>query len=105
MSDDPVTLDERRGMAAQKATEIRRRLGEVKKQQAELRRREEELEKFLLAEPAATWEEAADKASYLLTLFAATSTGRDPRRRKIIGGVLKDFARLAGRSTTPAAND
>ncbi len=98
-------LDERRGMAAQKATEIRRRLGEVKEQQAGLRRREEELERFLEAEPAATWEDAAEKARYLLSLFAATSAGRDPRRRKIIDGVLRDFARLSGTAEEPAAND
>lgn len=105
MEDDPVMLDEHRGMAARKATEIRRRLGEVKTQQAALRQREEELERFLLAEPSVTWEDAAEKARYLISLFAATAGGRDPRRRKIIAGVLADFARLAGRPEEPGAND
>jgi hypothetical protein len=56
---DPVKLDERRGMAAQKSTEIRRRLREVQADQAELHHRQEELEHFLLAAPAKTWPEAA----------------------------------------------
>ncbi len=60
MTDDPVDLDEHRGMAAQKATDIRRqRLHEFAADQAALRRRQEELEKLLLAAPAETWPEAA----------------------------------------------
>jgi len=41
MTDDPVELDEHRGMAAQKSTEIRRRLHQVQADQAALRRRQE----------------------------------------------------------------
>jgi hypothetical protein len=95
MKRDPAVLDEHRGMAAQKATEIRRHLAEVEAQQAALQQRQAELERFLLAAPSVTWEEAAEKARYLLTLFADTPAGRDPRRRKIITGVLEDFERLA----------
>jgi hypothetical protein len=103
--DDPVVLDGRRGMAAQKATENRRRLAGVEAEQAVLRRRQAELEKFLLAAPSATWEDAAEKARYLIGLFAATAEGRDPRRRKIIAGVLEDFRRLSGGSAAePAAS-
>jgi hypothetical protein len=101
VSDDPVVLDKRRGMAAQKATEIRRRLSEVEAEEAALRQRQAELERFLLAAPSATWEDAAEKARYLLTLYAATSEGQDPRRRKIIRAVLDDFTRLSG--DTPAS--
>ena len=97
--DDPVVLDERRGMAAQKATEIRRRRAEVEADQAALRQRRTELEKFLLAAPAVTWEDAAEKAQYLLTLFATTSLGQDPRRKRLIAAVLDDFRKL---STEPA---
>lgn len=100
MKHDPIVLDEHRGMAAQYATEIRRRLAEVEADQAVLRDRRTELEKFLLAAPASTWPEAADKARYLIGLLAATSIGRDPRRQKLIAGVLDDFARL---SDEPAA--
>jgi hypothetical protein len=100
MKHDPIVLDEHRGMAAQQATEIRRRLAEVETDQAALRERRTELEKFLLAAPASTWLEAADKARYLIGLFAATSIAQDPRRRKLIAGVLGDFSRL---SAEPAA--
>lgn len=92
----PVQLDEHRGMNAQKATEIRRRLGEVEREQAALRLRQAELEKFLLAAPSASWEDAAEKARYLIGLLAGTAAGRDPRRQKIIAGVLADFRRLSG---------
>jgi hypothetical protein len=104
VSDDPVVLDKRRGMAAQKATEIRRRLSEVEAEEAALRQRQAELERFLLAAPSATWEDAAEKARYLLTLYAATSEGQDPRRRKIIRAVLDDFTRLSGGAPASAGD-
>ena len=99
-----MVLDKRRGMAAQKATEIRRRLSEVEAEEAALRQRQAELEKFLLAAPSATWEDAAEKARYLLTLYAATSEGQDPRRRKIIRAVLDDFTRLCGGAPASAGD-
>jgi hypothetical protein len=46
--DDPVMLDEHRGMATQKATEIRRRLSEVHTKQAALCQRQAELEAYLI---------------------------------------------------------
>lgn len=96
MSDDqPIDLDGRRGMAAQKSTEIRRRLHEVQADQAALRQRQEELEHFMLAAPAATWPEAAAKAKYLIQLYAGTPDGQDPRRKKLIASALDDLARLA----------
>ena len=50
MTDEPIDLDVHRGMAAQKATEIRReRLHQFQEDQVTLRRRQEELEKHLLA--------------------------------------------------------
>lgn len=101
---EPVLLDEHRGMMAQKATDIRRHLAEIEADQAALRSRQEQLERFLFAAPAATWAEAAEKARYLLTLFAATSEGRDPRRRRIIEGVLDDFARLSAEVSRRQAN-
>lgn len=95
MQHDPIVLDEHRGMAAQEATEIRRRLAEVEADQTALRQRRTELEKFLLAAPARTWLEAADKARYLIGLLATTSAARDPRRQKLIAAVLDDFGRLS----------
>jgi alpha-D-ribose 1-methylphosphonate 5-triphosphate synthase subunit PhnL len=55
MTDRPVILDRHRGMAAQKATEIRRLLGEVAANEKALRQRQEELEAQLIAAPATTW--------------------------------------------------
>jgi hypothetical protein len=95
MTDKPVNLDEHRGMAAQKDTEIRRDLREVQVDQAALRARREKLETLLLAAPAATWLEAAAKARYLIELFAATPDAQDPRRRKIIASALEDLTRLS----------
>jgi hypothetical protein len=90
-----ITLDERRGHAELKATEIRRLLQTVETDQKELRARQEALEAQLTALPAATWAEAADKARYLIGLLAATPAGRDPRRKALIANVLDDMRRLA----------
>jgi hypothetical protein len=103
VEDDPVVLDEHRGMMERRATEIRRQLAEVEAEQTALRRRQVELERFLFAAPSASWEEAAAKARYLLMLFADTSTGRDPRHQRIIADVLDDFRRLAGGQAEPTA--
>src|SRR4051794_3876934 len=102
MDDDPVVLDEHRGMAAQKATEIRRLPAEVEAQRAAQRQRQAELERHFLAAHSTTWEEAAEKAHYLINLLADTPEGQDPRRQKIIAGVLDDFARLSGGPAGPA---
>ena len=96
MSDNPLDLlDEHRGMAAQKATEIRRRHSDVQADQAALRERQAEFEAFLIAAPAATWPEAAAKARYLIQLFAATPDAHTSRHQKLIASVLDDFARLS----------
>ncbi|HWE21602.1 MAG TPA: hypothetical protein VG758_31235, partial [Hyphomicrobiaceae bacterium] len=73
MTDRPISLDHHRGMAAQKATELRRLVAEVEANEKSLRDRQEELEKQLVATPAATWPEAAEKARYLLGLLASTA--------------------------------
>ena len=95
MTDEPVDLDVHRGMAAQKATEIRReRLHQFQEDQITLRRRQEDLEKHLLAAPAKTWSEAAVKAEYLIQLFAETPDAQDPRRKELIAHVIEDLTRL-----------
>lgn len=96
MQESPIILDEHRETAAQQATEMRRRLVEVEADQAALRTRRTDLEKFLVASPATTWPEAAEKAGYLIGLLAQTSIARDPRRQKLIAAVLDDFVRLSG---------
>jgi hypothetical protein len=94
MVDRTTDLDRHRGLAAQKATEIRRRRVEVESDQAALRARRQELEKYLLAAPAEGWPEAVEKARYLLGLFAETAAAEDPRRQTLIASVLEDFERL-----------
>ncbi len=96
MTERTIDLDRHRGMAAQKATELRRLLTSVETNEKELRLRQEELESQLLAAPAANWHDAADKARYLLNLFAATLSAKDPRRQQLIAAVLTDFKRLSG---------
>jgi len=95
MTDKTVELDERRGMAAQKATELRRLLADVQLNEQTLRTRQDDLETQMLAAPASSWEEAAEKARYLLVLFAKSFAGEDPRRQKLIAAVLEDFDRLS----------
>ena len=95
MTDKTIDLDQHRGMAAQKATGLRRMLAEVETNERTLRLRQAELETHLVAAPSASWQEAAEKARYLLNLFANTLTAQDPRRQKLIAAVLDDFERLA----------
>jgi len=95
VTDETIDLDHHRGMAAQKATDLRRMLADVEANERSLRLRQEELEAHLVAAPSANWHEAAEKARYLLNLFAATLTTQDPRRRTLIAAVLADFERLS----------
>jgi len=94
MTKQTIELDMRRGMAAQKATELRRLMSEVAANEELLRSRQKELEEQLLATPATTWADAADKARYLLSLYASSPAAQDPRRQMLIARVLEDFVRL-----------
>ena len=92
MTEETVDLDKHRGMAAQKATDLRRLLADEANEKA-LRLRQDELEAHLLAAPAANWREAAEKARNLLNLFGASLAAQDPRRQR--AAVIDDFERLA----------
>jgi hypothetical protein len=96
MTHRTIELDQHRGMMAQKETAIRRLVAEVEANEKELRSRQEALETQLVALPAATWRDAAEKARYLLNVFATTPAAQDPRRQTLIAHVLDDFRRLAG---------
>jgi vacuolar-type H+-ATPase subunit I/STV1 len=96
MTDDPLDLDSHRGMAAQKAVDLRRALAEAEKHASELRERQAALEQRLLTAPATSWLEAATKARYLLNLYAASLGAEDTRHRALVAAVLDDFARLTG---------
>ena len=94
MAEDTIDLDGRRGMAAQKATRMRRQLAAVDADHAALRARQEELEHLLLAAPATDWVEAVAKARYLLILFAQSPAAEDIRWARLIADVFADFERL-----------
>ena len=81
MNDEPLNLDKHRGMAAQKATDLRRTLMEAENNARELRDRQVHLESQLLSIPAASWPEAAAKARYILNL------PQDCRRRTLAIGI------------------
>jgi hypothetical protein len=98
MDDVPVELDKRRGMAAQKATDIRRLLADVEANAKLLRDRQGVVEIELLAVPASSWPEAAAKARYVLNLYVADLAAADTHHRDLVAAVLADFARLAGES-------
>ncbi|MBB4374305.1 hypothetical protein GGD63_007135 [Bradyrhizobium sp. cir1] len=98
MTDHTVDLDKHRGMAAQKATDLRRALAEVESNVRQLREREADLENRLMTVPAASWPEAAVKARYLLNLYAASLPVEDTRHRALVTALFDDFARLNGES-------
>ena len=95
VSDEPLDLDRYRGMAAQKATDIRRILAEVENKARGLRERQGVLESQLLAVPAASWPEAAAKARYVLNLYVAELARADTHHRDLVEAVLADFDRLS----------
>ena len=98
MNDDPVDLDKHRGMAAQKATDIRRVLADVEANAKLLRDRQGAVEVQLLEVPATSWAEAAAKARYVLNLYASELAPADTRHRDLVAAVLADFARLSDES-------
>jgi hypothetical protein len=97
VSDEPLDLDKHRGMAAQKATDIRRILADVENNAKALRDRQGIFENQLLSVPAASWPEAAAKARYVLNLYAGLAPA-DTHHHDLVAAVLADFARLSDES-------
>ena len=98
MPNDPVELDSHRGMAAQKATGLRRILADAETHASILRERQLEIEAQLLDAPVASWPEAAAKARYVLNLYYASLSEQNTHHRDLVASVLKDFARLDSES-------
>ena len=96
MSDEPLDLDKHRGIAAQKATEIRRATTDVESRARELRERQSVLESGLMSVAATSWPEAAAKARYVLNIYAASLSPDDTRHRDLVAAILADFVRLDG---------
>lgn len=98
MSEEPLDLDKHRGMAAQKATDIRRTLADVENNARRLREQQAALETQLLSVQATSWPEAAAKARYVLNLYAAGLAPADAHHRDLIAAIFADFARLTTKS-------
>jgi hypothetical protein len=98
MSEEPLDLDKHRGMAAQKATDIRRTLADIENNARRLREQQGALESQLLSVQATSWPEAAAKARYVLNLYAAGLAPADAHHRDLVAAVFADFARLADKS-------
>ena len=98
MNEVPIDLDSHRGIAAQKATDIRRVIAEVEVNAKLLRDRQTSVEMQLLAVPAASWPEAVAKTRYVLNLYAADLAPTDTHHRDLVTAVLADLTRLAGES-------
>jgi hypothetical protein len=101
LADDTIDLDGRRGVAAQKATRMRRKLAADEARLAAARARQKELDELLLAAPATGWVEAVAKARYLLILLAQTPAAEDLRRARLIADVFADFERLLAEPINP----
>ena len=99
MIDRPAELDKHRGMAAQKATDIRRVLIEVEANAKLLREKQSVVESHLLAVPATNWPEAVAKARYVLNLYAASLAPSDTHNRDLVTAVIADLNRLSGETS------
>jgi glutamate/tyrosine decarboxylase-like PLP-dependent enzyme len=99
VSEIPIELDKHRGMAAQKATDIRRVLAEVEDNAKMLRDRQGVVEIQLLAVPATSWLEAVAKARYVLNLYSASLAPSDTHHRDLVAAVLADLTRLSEESS------
>jgi hypothetical protein len=98
VSESPIDLDKHRGMAAQKATDIRRVLADVEANARLLRDSQAAVELQLLEVPASSWPEAVAKARYVLNLYAAGLAPTDTHHRDLVTAVLADLTRLASDS-------
>ena len=93
MVDHPTNLDEHRGMAAQKATDIRRLRSEVEADQAALRTRQADLEDLLAAAHASIGQMRSRRPVICLVSLRRAPT-QWTRGRKLIDSVMADFDHL-----------
>ena len=99
MTETPIELDKHRGMAAQKATNIRRVIAEVEANAKLLRDKQGVVEIEILAVPAISWPEALAKARYVLNLYSTSLAPSDTHHRDLVAAVLVDLTRLSGEET------
>ena len=84
MTDTPIELDKHRGMAAQKATDIRRVIADVEANAKLLRDKQSVVEIEILGAPATSWPEAVAKARYVLNLYSAGLPATDTHHRDLV---------------------
>jgi len=99
VSDAPIDLDKHRGMAAQKATDLRRALADIDANAKLLRDKKGIIESQIIGTPAACWAEAVAKARYILDLYASGLAPTDTHHRELVAAVLADLTRLSGNET------
>ena len=99
VTETPIELDRHRGMAAQKATDIRRVLADVEANAIRLRDEQDAVEIQILTGPAMSWPDAVAKARYVLNLYSAGLAPTDTHRRDLVAAVLADLTRHAGDET------
>ena len=96
MTETPIELDRHRGMAAQKATDIRRVLADVEANAKRLRDEQGAVEIQILAVPAMSWPEAVAKARPQ-SLFGRSRADRHPSTRPGGRGACGPYAPRRGR--------
>ena len=99
VTETPIELDRHRGMAAQKATDIRRVLADVEANAKRLRDEQRSVEIQILTGPAMSWPDAVAQARYVLNLYSAGLAPTDTHRRDLVAAVLADLTRHAGDET------
>ena len=85
MNDIPIELDRHRGMAAQKATDIRRVLADVEANAKLLRDKQGVVEIQLLAVPAESWSEAVASAAVRGAAISANDLSAARKRSRSCG--------------------
>jgi hypothetical protein len=98
---DPISLDRRRSIAAQKEIELRRLRYEIRDKKTRLRAQESGLQHALISSPAETWDAAARKAEYAMQLLADRAASSDPHVNRLVTAALQDFARLSRQAEMP----
>src|SRR4029453_13709781 len=99
VTDTPIELDKHRGMAAQKATDIRRVIADVEANAKLLRDKQGVVEIEILAAPPPSWPGAGPKGLFVLTLFPPGLPATDPHPRALVSGVLAALPRLSKEET------
>ena len=93
MADEPLDLDSRRGMAAQKATDIRSALAEVETHARELRERQAGT--ICCRLPPRHGRTRPTRRAKCSSCTPRGLPPEDARHRDLVAAILEDFARLA----------